>query len=165
VRGVTGRGVTGRGVVGRRAAALGTLLALAAAPGCGGRGAADVGRGVEVRGAWARPTPGPDAAAYLTVVNHTAETVTITGARTPAAAGATLHETVTAGAGMHAMVHMVPLAQVSVAPGDSAAFAPGGRHLMLARLRAPLAVGARVPLTLVTAAGDELRTEVEVRSP
>ncbi len=144
--------------------ALGTLLALGGAAGCGGA-AADAARGVEVRGAWARPSPGPAAAAYLTVVNHTAATVTITAARTPAAAAATLHESVTAGAGTHAMAHMVPLAQVSVLPGDSAVFAPGGRHLMLERLRAPLAAGGRVPLTLVTADGAELRTEVEVRSP
>jgi copper(I)-binding protein len=43
-------------------------------------------------------------------------------------------------------------------------FAPGGKHLMLERLRAPLAAGARVPLTLVTADGAELRVEVEVRA-
>jgi hypothetical protein len=35
---------------------------------------------------------------------------------------------------------------------------------MLERLRA-LAAGARVPLTLVTADGAELRTELEVRAP
>jgi copper(I)-binding protein len=60
---------------------------------------------------------------------------------------------------------MVPLAQVGIAPGDSAVFAPGGRHLMLTGLRAPLAAGTRVPLPLVTAAGRELRVELEVRAP
>jgi hypothetical protein len=134
---------------------------------CAERGGAagDAPGAVEVRAGWARPSTQPNAAAYLTVVNRTADVVTITGARTPAASAASLHESVTAGAGAHAMSHMVPLAQVGIAPGDSAVFAPGGRHLMLTGLRAPLAAGTRVPLTLVTAAGRELRVELEVRAP
>jgi hypothetical protein len=151
-----------------RALALAAAGACAAAAcgACGAGAAADApARGVAVRGAWARPTAAPNAAAYLTVVNHTPEVVTITAARSPAAAAVTLHETMTMGAGAHAMAHMVPLPQVGLAPGDSAVFAPGGKHLMLERLRAPLTAGARVPLTLVTADGVELRVEVEVRAP
>jgi len=141
-------------------AAPSVLLLLAA---CGG--AAPGASPIAVRGAWARPSVGPNAAAYLTVVNPTDSAVTITAARSPAAAAVTLHETLTAGAGPHALAHMVPLAQVGVAPGDSAVFAPRGKHLMLERLRAPLAAGQRVPLTLVTADGMELRAELEVRAP
>jgi copper(I)-binding protein len=162
-----------RGVGGARAEAargLAAALVVAGAAACGGgeRGGRDRGGaagGVEVRGAWARPTAGPNAAAYLTVVNHGDAVVTVVAARTPAAAAATLHESVTAAGAAHPTAHMVPLAQVGVAPGDSAAFAPGGRHLMLERLRAPIAAGQRVPLTLVLATGEELRTEVEVRAP
>jgi copper(I)-binding protein len=148
-----------RGLTRPLAAALAGALA-----GC--RGAADDGaRRVEVRDGWARPSGGPNAAAYLTIVNRSDTVVTVTAARTPAAAAATLHESVTAGGGPHPMVHMVPLAQVGIAPGDSAVFAPGGRHLMLERLREPLAEGAHVPLTLLTAGGGELRTEIVVRRP
>ena len=139
------------------------VASLVGAGGCGAPGAGDLPAGVRVHGAWARPTEGPNAAAYLTVVNSTAAPVTITAARTPAAAAASLHESVTAGAGAHAMSHMVPLAQLGVPPGDSAVLAPGGRHLMLERVRAPLVAGGRVPLTLVTSDGAEIRIEVEVR--
>lgn len=141
-------------------AAFALVGALAA---CGG--AAPDGRAVEVRGAWARATAAPNAAVYLTVVNHTDALVTITAARSPAAAAVTLHETLTMGTGTHAMAHMVPLAQVGVAPGDSAVFAPAGKHLMLERLRAPLVAGSHVALTLVMGDGAELRTEVQVRAP
>lgn len=152
-----------RGLSAARARDRAVVLAAAVAVLACGRAAAP--GGVDVHGAWVRPTGGPTAAAYLTLVNRTTAPVTLTGARTPAAASATLHESRTEGTGMAAMAHMLPLAAITVAPGDSAVLAPGGRHLMLEALRAPLVVGGHVPLTVVTSTGGTLRTEAEVREP
>ena len=51
---------------------------------------------------------------------------------------------------------------VELAPGERVALEPGGYHLMLMDLAAPLAVGQHVPITLVFEASDGTRSALEV---
>ncbi len=82
-----------------------------------------------VGGAWIRqPPPGSDVAAvYLSLLNAGTHTVRLTGVESPVAAMAMMHETLES-AGQS---QMRMLTSVSVAPGKSIAFTPGGRHIML----------------------------------
>lgn len=142
------------------ALAAGAAVRLALLAGCGERAAGTV----TVRDAWARPAAaGATGAVYLTLVNGTARPVAVVGAASRAARAAELHESMERGSGAAAMVHMHAVPRVEVAAGDSLVLRPGGRHLMLVGLAQPLVPGARVPVALVTAAGDSIRVEAVVR--
>lgn len=86
----------------------------------------------------------PTAAAYMTIRNGGAEADRLLGASCACAASVTAHETVHA----NGVARMVPTPAVAVPSRGSVAFAPGGRHLMLMGLKAPIRAGARVPITL-----------------
>jgi copper(I)-binding protein len=66
---------------------------------------------------------------------------------TPGAARAELHESAMAGM----VMKMRPLSAVAIPAGQSVAFAPGGMHIMLLGLKAPLREGQSFPLTLTFA--------------
>jgi len=114
-----------------------------------------------VGGAWIRqPPPGADVAAvYLSLQNVGTATVRLTGAESPVAAMVMMHETVEAGG----QSRMRALSAVTLAPGASVAFTPGGRHIMLHGLTHALQVGERVPLVLVFAGGIRLHVLALVR--
>ncbi|HEY0777176.1 MAG TPA: copper chaperone PCu(A)C, partial [Gemmatirosa sp.] len=99
------------------------------------------------------------------------DTLVVVGVRSDVAASASLHESMQMGKGAGAMMHMAPLAAVTVAPGDSIVFAPLGRHAMLEQLRRPLAVGDSVPFALAVTSGgragaarDTIRATAVVRA-
>ncbi|GJG85733.1 hypothetical protein tb265_09140 [Gemmatimonadetes bacterium T265] len=121
-----------------------------------------------LRDAWARPAAaGADGALYFVLANPGRDTLVLVGARADVAGATSLHESMRMGEGAGAMTHMAPLARGVVPPGDSAAFAPLGKHAMLERLRRPLAVGDSVPFALaVTRTGrvDTLRATAVVRA-
>ena len=52
---------------------------------------------------------------------------------------------------------------VAIAAGETKAFTPGGHHIMLIGLTAPLKEGGRFPLTLEFEGADEVPVEVAVR--
>lgn len=93
---------------------------------------------------WTRVTPGKTGSAYLSVTNTGAEIDRLVGASSPAADKAELHT--------HQMdgdvMRMRPVQAIEVPPGESAVLKPGGLHIMLLGLKAPIRVGMRVPLTL-----------------
>jgi copper(I)-binding protein len=101
---------------------------------------------IQVTDAWTRATPGTSssAAVYFTMTNSGKEADTLTGAETPAAASAELHETMTMGG----MTHMTPTKEVDVPAGATVSFAPNGRHLMLMGLKKPLHKGDAITVTL-----------------
>ena len=94
---------------------------------------------------WARASAGPakTAAAYLTIVDQ-GQPDRLTGASTPVAAEATLHESM---ADM-GMMKMRPVDGIALTPGKPVTLSPGGYHLMLTGLKAPLKAGDTFPLTL-----------------
>ncbi len=114
-----------------------------------------------VAGAWIRqPPPGSDVAAvYLSLENVGTRAVRLTGVECPLASMAMMHETRESGG----QSQMRALASVSLAPGASMAFSPGGRHIMLHGLAHPLQVGERVPIVLLFAGGIKLHVTALVR--
>jgi len=114
-----------------------------------------------VAGAWIRqPPPGTDVASvYLSLENVGTKAVKLTGVECPVAGMAMMHQTLESGG----QSHMRALASVSLAPGASMAFSPGGKHIMLQGLAHPLQVGERVPLVLRFSGGIKLQVTALVR--
>jgi len=95
---------------------------------------------------WTRPTlPGQTTGGgYLSVDNRGDAPDRLLGASTPAAAAVEVHE-------MHMEGDVMRMREIKVLDlpaGKRVTLAPGGLHLMLTGLKAPLKVGDRVPLRL-----------------
>ena len=135
-------------------AALGSLLAALA---CVCAAAAEPS--IEIVSAWARATPpGADnGAIYFTIVNH-GDGDKLLGARSSASRGAEIHGS----AARNGVVEMQRTEALTIGARASVELAPGGTHVMLVGLTAPLAAGAKVNLTLVFAAAGEVAVEVPV---
>ena len=82
--------------------------------------------------------------AYLSITNNGESADTLTGASSPLAASVQMHQTTLS----EGMARMRPLADLTIAPGRTVKIEPGGIHLMLMGLNAPLVAGTTVPLTL-----------------
>jgi periplasmic copper chaperone A len=97
-----------------------------------------------VTDAWARATPGKavNGAAYLTIESAAADR--LTGASTPIAGKAELHEMTMQGN----IMRMRQIAGIDVPAGQPVTLKPGGVHIMLLGLRHPLKSGDAFPLTL-----------------
>lgn len=130
---------------------------------CGGGTPSAATPPIEVRGAWARAADsGTVTAVYLAIVNHEKTPLAYTGASSPAAYSASLHETMS----MNGMVHMMPLDTAqTIAAGDSLVLAEGAKHLMLSGLWRKLAAGDTLPLTLSFADGRTIAVTVAVKAP
>ena len=94
---------------------------------------------------WARASAGAakTGAAYLTITDQ-GQPDRLTGASTPVAETTELHESMSDMGTMK----MRPVPGLALAPGKAVKLAPGGHHLMLMGLKAPLKAGDTVPLTL-----------------
>lgn len=114
---------------------------------------------IEVTEPWARATVVKTGAVYFTIVNRGGETDRLTGAATPAAARAKLHEATMEGG----VMRMRERKAVEIGPHQTVTFAPGGLHLMLMDLRRPLAAGETIPLTLTFEKTGAVRLEVPVK--
>ena len=102
---------------------------------------------VQVSNAWSRATPGgaSTAAIYLTLASPAGDT--LTGASSPVATTAMVHEMAMDGP----VMRMRPLPALTLPPGQPVTLQPGGSHIMLEGLRAPLKQGQTVPLHLTFA--------------
>ena len=112
---------------------------------------------VEITDPWARATPGVAAngAVYLSLINHGADTAIIATA-SPTAKAASLH-----GHEMHGdMMRMRALEYIPLGKGEEVTFAPGGLHIMLMGLAAPLVEGEALALTLSFADGDTVNVKI-----
>jgi copper(I)-binding protein len=142
-------------VTNRRRAVLGLLLV--------GLGCIRAGAGAEpsihVLDAWARATPPgvENGAVYCKILSHGAAD-RLVGARTSAARAAEIHTSVEE----NGIVEMRRTDALPIGAGASVELAPGGTHVMLVGLRAPLAAGAKIELTLVFANAGEVTVEVPV---
>ena len=115
---------------------------------------------VRVQDAWARATvPGQGASgAFLTLTAP--QGATLVGVSSPAAT-AELHEMAMDGN----VMRMRPLATLALPPGQAVTLKPGGVHVMLLDLKAPLAAGATLPLTLQLRDAQGASSQIDVQVP
>jgi periplasmic copper chaperone A len=99
---------------------------------------------IEITNAWARATPGgaTTGAAYLTIVSPAADR--LVAASSPVAKSAQLHTMTMQGN----IMKMRQVAGIDLPAGKPVTLKPGGLHIMLVGLNAPLAAGQNFPLTL-----------------
>jgi len=99
-------------------------------------------------------------AAFMQFQNRDEAEQFLVSASTPAAAAVELH--------MHTMddgvMRMRQVAHIHLPPKQTVALQPGGLHIMLFDLAAPLKVGDRVPMTLTFKDGSTKEISAEVRS-
>jgi periplasmic copper chaperone A len=143
------------------AAALALLFAACTGTGTGA-GTAGGGDGVfRAEGAWARPSMGMGraGAAYVVLVNETGQMDAVIGARSPAAAIVEIHESVETDGGMA----MRPVDRIDVGAGGRTELKPGGYHVMLINLTAPLVAGESIEITFNFERAPDLAVTAEVR--
>lgn len=116
---------------------------------------------IDIRAAWARATPPrpPVGGAYLTLTNGGAEPDHLIGASSEVAKTVELHTHIKDGD----VMRMAALSSVELPPGRTVSFAPGGLHVMLIGLRAPLKDGTSFPLVLEFARAGKVTVSVDVR--
>nr|WP_314436520.1 copper chaperone PCu(A)C [uncultured Brevundimonas sp.] len=117
---------------------------------------------VTVSDAWCRPSPnGAQAGAcYVTLISEADDK--LMGGKTPRASELQVHE-MKAEDGVMKMNQI--LTGMDLKQGQAVMLAPGGAHLMLMGLTAPLVAGETVPLTLEFAAAPAVTVEAVVRQP
>lgn len=111
---------------------------------------------------WARASIGlaKNGAAYMTLSNAGATVDRLVAVRSEVAGRAGLHTHLMDGG----VMRMRQVEAVAVAPGEPAVLEPGGLHVMLFGLKAPLAVGDSFPLVLVFENAGEVRIDVAVEA-
>jgi periplasmic copper chaperone A len=115
--------------------------------------------GISVTGAWSRAAmAGRVGVVYLTIAN-TGAPDSLTGASSPVAARATVHETFND----NGVMKMRPIAALPVPPGKPVKLSPGGYHIMLEQLKQSLQPGQTFPVTLTFANAGAVTTTVTVR--
>lgn len=118
---------------------------------------------VHVHDAKARPSPVPggNGAVYFLIHNGTDAEVRLIGAESPAANAVEIHESFEDNGTMR-MRQLVD--GLTLGPDEAESFAPGGLHVMLIGLTAPLVEGETITLTLHFEGADDLIIEVPVVS-
>jgi periplasmic copper chaperone A len=116
---------------------------------------------IKVEGAWARPTPGAarTGAAYMTLTNGGAADDRLISVATPVAGMADVHVTTEE----NGVMKMRPAGAIDVKPGVPTRLQPGGLHVMLMDLKAPLADGQTFPLTLTFEKAGKVDVSVHVQ--
>ena len=116
---------------------------------------------LEIVHPWARATPptAPTGGGYLSVKNTGTTPDHLISASSPAAGAVQVHEMKMEGSVMRMRELDGPL---EIKPGETVTLAPGGLHLMMTGLKAPLKQGERVPLTLVFEKAGKIDVELSV---
>lgn len=103
--------------------------------------------GIAIQHPWMRATPNGAqvAGGYLTITNRGAEADTLTGGSLEAAATFEVHDM----SSDNGVMKMRPAGPVTIQPGSSMTFTPGGRHIMFTGLAHTFKKGETVAGTLV----------------
>lgn len=111
---------------------------------------------------WARASIGrvPNGAAYLTIVTHGEAADRLVAVESDVAKRVSLHTHLMEGG----VMKMRPVESVEIAPGEPTVLKPGGLHVMLMGLKAPLEEGARFPLTLIFERAGRIEVQVQVEA-
>ena len=129
---------------------------------------------IEIREAWVRPAVmmdmgdnsggdmgGSNGAAYMTIVNKSANADRLTSAESDVANSIELHQTVM----KDNVMSMSPVEAIEVPANGQVELKPGGYHVMLVGLKQDLKVGDMVKLTLVFEKAGRINVEAEVKNP
>jgi periplasmic copper chaperone A len=111
---------------------------------------------------WARASAGPakTGAAYIgKISNHSQNSDRLISATSPAAKRVQVHNSIVEN-GIAKMRHVEAL---NLKPGQSVALKPGGYHIMMMGLNAPLRTGQSFPLTLIFEKAGKITLTVDVR--
>lgn len=115
---------------------------------------------IAVSDAWARETRTGSTAAYMTIANRGSGADRLVAVSATPPVSATLHETTHDGG----ISRMRPLSDdLEIPAGQSVEMRPGGTHLMVTGLEAPLTAGESLPLRLRFERSGERTIEAEVR--
>lgn len=116
-------------------------------------------QGIVISNAWARASAGAatTGAAYFTITDSVSAD-RLTGASTPVAGRAELHET----RNENGVMQMRAVPALALEPGKPLTLAPGGYHVMLMDLKKPLQTGESFPLTLTFEKARPITTQVKV---
>lgn len=98
------------------------------------------------------------AAVYFTLENRGSDAVRLVGLRTERARSAVLHQTVT----VEDVTKMQDVAAIEIPPGGSLELQPGGSHVMLMGLAAPLKKGESFQMTLTFDGSGEMTVDIPV---
>lgn len=99
-------------------------------------------------------------AGFMRLTNGGAQPDRLLSAASPIARTVELHTMVRDGE----VMRMRPVQDIPIAPGQTVELRPGGFHVMLIGLNAPMQQGGRVPLTLRFERGGEVQVELAVEA-
>ncbi|WP_323741117.1 copper chaperone PCu(A)C [Microbacterium sp. VKM Ac-2870] len=151
-------------------ARIGALIAagLLALSGCASTAApaasttsAAAGASVTISDAWVKAADSGMSAAFGTLHNSSSADVTLTAATSPASSMLQLHETVADASG--AMVMKEKAGGFVIPAGGDLVLQPGGNHIMLMDLTAPLKAGAETTFTLTFSDGSATQFTAPVK--
>jgi copper(I)-binding protein len=116
-----------------------------------------------VEGAWIRSVPPTSrmTAGYLRIHNPGPEPLVIVGAESPLFGAVEVHGTTT----VDGVSRMRQQESVTVAPGETASFEPGGLHLMLMQATDAIPSDGTIELSLVLADGERIQFRAPVGQP
>jgi len=139
----------------RRLLIVSAITTLAA---CGQPAAPDI----KVSDAWARATaPGQGGAVYATIDNKGGTGDRLLSVATDRASMAMIHE----GGMENGVARMRMVDSLDVGAGEQAKLAPGGNHIMLEGLKAPMAAGDKFQLTMRFERSGNIAVPVSVVAP
>lgn len=115
---------------------------------------------IQVEQAWARASAGQarTGAAYMTLVNHGQAADRLVKVASMVAEKTELHSHVMDGD----VMRMRPIAAVEVNPGEPSVLKPGGLHVMLIGLKAPLKAGGSFMLDLTFEKAGTIQVKVAI---
>lgn len=164
-----------------RTAALTLVVLLAGSTvsaACGNGGSTAAPTELQITGAWIRPTPpgAENGVAYLSITSPVDDRLVSAAVPTDIATGAAVHESMLMeddGSGSGAAHHgggsggsgtgESMETTIELPAGQAVALTPGGTHVMLIGLAAPLRTGENVPITLTFEVAGTRTFEAEVR--
>jgi|APTNR8051073442_1049403.scaffolds.fasta_scaffold04178_5 hypothetical protein len=109
---------------------------------------------------WARASVGANGAAYMIISTSGNMPDQLVAAASPVAGKAELHTHIVEGD----VMRMRPITAIEVNVGEPAVLKPGGLHVMLIGLKAPLKEGETFPLTLTFQKAGSVTVNVAVQS-
>jgi periplasmic copper chaperone A len=139
-----------------RSTLLAILIVLGAAPTLAQQGT------IRVETAWARASAGEakNGAAYMTLHNVGTGTDKLLSAASAVAGKVELHNHIMVGN----VAQMRPVDAIEVSPGSPTVLQPGGLHVMLLDLKAPLKAGQSFPVTLTFERAGKVEATVAVQA-